>query len=55
LQTARDDRRVMLPAASRPTLAKDARMGHPHFGMGKEEQSMDKGGPAPVDDFVSLG
>jgi hypothetical protein len=29
---------VMLPAASRPTLAKNARMGHPRFVMEKEDR-----------------
>jgi hypothetical protein len=34
-------------AASQPTLAKNARMGHPHFVMGKKEQSVEKAGPPP--------
>jgi hypothetical protein len=36
---------IMLSAASRPTLAKNARMGHPRSDMGKEEKTVDKGGP----------
>jgi hypothetical protein len=32
---------------SPPTLAKNARMGHPRSNMGKEEQGVEKGGPAP--------
>ena len=41
----------MLSAASRPTLAKNARMGHPRFVRGKEEQSVEKAGPPVHDDF----
>ena len=36
---------VMVSAASQPTLAKSARMGHPLFIMGKEEQTPEKAGP----------
>jgi hypothetical protein len=35
----------MLSAASPPTLAKSARMGHPRSDMGKEEQGTEKGRP----------
>src|SRR5208337_249403 len=35
----------MLSAASRPTLAKNARMGHPRFVMGKKQQSVVEAGP----------
>ncbi len=35
----------MLSAASRPTLAKNARMGHPRSDMGKERKTVDKAGP----------
>jgi RHS repeat-associated protein len=35
----------MVSAASRPTLAKNARMGHPLFITGKEEQTPEKAGP----------
>jgi hypothetical protein len=38
---------IMLSAASPPTLAKNARMGHPHSISEKEEQSVEKAGPAP--------
>jgi hypothetical protein len=31
----------MVSAASRPTLAKNARMGHPRFRYGKEEQRVE--------------
>ena len=36
---------IMLSAASRPTLAKNARMGHPRSDMGKKEKTADEGGP----------
>src|SRR5271157_2216646 len=36
---------IMLSAAWPPTLAKNARMGHPRSDMGKEEQSVEEGGP----------
>src|SRR5260370_4149175 len=36
---------IMLSAASRPTLAKNARMGHPRSDMGKERKTVDKAGP----------
>src|SRR5208282_400008 len=38
--------KLRLPAASPPTLAKSARMGHPLSVMGKEIE-IPKGGPAP--------
>jgi len=38
---------VMRSAASRPTLAKNARMGQPRFVMGKEEQSLGEGWASP--------
>src|SRR6267143_79918 len=36
---------TMLSAAPRPTLAKNARMGHPRSDMGKEKKDCGKGGP----------
>jgi len=38
----------MVSAASHPTLAKNARMGHPHFVLGKEEQRIIQGSASPV-------
>ncbi len=37
-------KKPMLLAASRPTLAKNARMEHPRFVLGNEEQSVEKAG-----------
>src|SRR5271157_275981 len=39
---------IMLSAAWPPTLAKNARMGHPRSDMGKEEQSVEEGGPPSI-------
>ncbi len=39
----------MRSAAWPPTLAKNARMGHPRSDMGKEEQSVEEGGPPAYD------
>src|SRR6202795_3042655 len=39
---------IMLSAASRPTLAKNARMGHPRSDMGKKEKTVGKGGPPAI-------
>ncbi len=44
---------IMLSAASRPTLAENARTRHPRFVMGKEEQSVEKGGPHRLKDSPS--
>ena len=44
----------MLSAASPPTLANNARMGHPRSVMEKEKQAVDKGGP-PANNPLGLG
>jgi len=39
---------IMLSAASRPTLAKNARMGHPRFVMAKEKQRREGWASLPI-------
>ncbi len=46
LQAARHDQRYATSGIA-ATLARNARMGHPRFVMGKEKQSMGKGGLTP--------
>src|ERR1019366_686327 len=43
---------IMPSAASRPTLAKNARMGHPRFVMEKEEQGVGEGWASSLNSYL---